>query len=89
MVARHKCERPRQKVRYTKVVKLCCLEIVSYIRSKGQRLNHMTHWEYQVIGGEVISEFPKFRGQWTLKATTSIPRSGYVIVQISLVRATL
>ena len=29
VAARHKCERPRQIVRYTKVVKLCCLENVS------------------------------------------------------------
>ena len=28
VASRHNCKRPKQIVRYTKVVKLCCLEIV-------------------------------------------------------------
>ena len=44
----------------TKVSEMCCLEMVSYIRLKGQRVNPMTYWKDQVTGGEVSSEFPKF-----------------------------
>ena len=36
---------------YTKVYKLCCSEIVSYVRLKGKRLNRMTHKKIQVTGG--------------------------------------
>ena len=50
--------------------KLCCLEIVRYIRLEGQRLNPMTHREDQAIGEEVSSKLPKFRGQQLLKAAT-------------------
>ena len=43
VVAMNKCDRPRKHVGYNIIYKLCCYEIVSYVRLKEKRFNPMTH----------------------------------------------
>ena len=65
VVAMHGCGSSVTLLDHSRVDKLCCHDIVSWISLKkclGQGLNLLTKWGIQVTGEDIISDFPRFPG---------------------------